>query len=72
MTPRTSSLRSDPAERQATVQQALRILRGIRRRYETERTAYPDARCNLHVALGDSDMNWIDAAIAALEEPIAP
>jgi len=51
--------------------QALRTLRGIRRRYEIERTAHPDALCNLHVALADSDMNWLDATIEALEEPIA-
>jgi len=70
MTTRTSSL-SNPPKSQATLQHALRTLRGIRRRYEIERTAHPDALCNLHVALGDSDMNWIDATIEALERPIA-
>ena len=50
---------------------ALRTLRRIRQRYEKERTAHPDVLCNLHVALGDSDMNWIDAAIEAIQKPIA-
>jgi hypothetical protein len=36
-----------------------------------QRTAHPGALCNLHVALGDSDMMWINAAIEALEKPIA-
>ena len=71
MTTRTSSASYNPFESQTTLQQALRTLRGIRRRYEIERTAHPDALCNLHVALGDSDMNWIDATIEALEKPIA-
>ena len=71
MTTRTSSLSDNPPESQATLQQALRTLRGIRRRFEIERTAHPDALCNLHVALADSDMNWIDATIKALEKPIA-
>jgi hypothetical protein len=71
MTTKTSSLSNDPPENQASLQQALRTLRGIRRRFEIERTAHPEALCNLHVALGDSDMNWIDATIEALEKPIA-
>jgi hypothetical protein len=71
MTTRTSSLSSKPPESQTNLQQALRTLRAIRRRYEIERTAHPDVLCNLHVALGDSDMNWLDAAIQALEKPIA-
>jgi hypothetical protein len=71
MRTRTSSPSINPPENQATLQQALRTLRGIRRRYEIERSAHPDALCNLHVALGDSDMNWIDATIEALEKPIA-
>jgi len=62
---------NNPPESEASLQQALRTLRGIRRRYEIERTAHPDALCNLHVALGDSDMNWLDAAIEALQKPIA-
>jgi hypothetical protein len=70
MTTTTSSLSINPPEHQATLQQALRTLRGIRRRYEIERTAHPDGLWNLHVALGDSDMNWIDATIEALEKPI--
>jgi hypothetical protein len=71
MTMRTSSLSNDPPESQTTLQQALRTLRGIRRRYEIERSAHPDTLCNLHVSLGDSDMNWIDATIEVLEKPIA-
>jgi len=71
MTTTTSSLSNDPPESQTNLQQALRTLRGIRRRYEMERTAHPDALCNLHVALGDSDMLWIGATIEALEMPIA-
>jgi hypothetical protein len=69
MTIRTSSLSHDLPE---TLQQALRTLRGIRHRYEVERTAHPDVGShNLHVALGDSDMVWIAAAIEALEGPTA-
>jgi hypothetical protein len=70
-TTRTSSLSSNPPSSQQTLQQALRTLRGIRHRYEMQRTAHPDALCNLHVALGDSDMMWIGAAIEALGRPIA-
>ena len=45
---------------------------GIRERYEMERAAHPDTRCHrVHVALDDSDMNWIAATIEALEEPAA-
>jgi hypothetical protein len=71
MTTRTGSLSNDPPESQVTLQQALRILRGIRRRCEIERTAHPDARSNVHVALGDSDMIWITATIEALEKSMA-
>ena len=72
MTTRTSSLRDDSPESQVTLQQALRALRGIRRRYELERTAHPDMHSyNVHVALGDSDMIWIAATIEVLEKPIA-
>ena len=56
----------------AALRQALRTLRGIRKRYEMERTAHPDWRSlNVQVALGASDMNWLDAAIEALEKPVA-
>jgi hypothetical protein len=71
MTTITSSLSSHPPSSQVTLQQALRTLRGIRRRYEVERTTHPEARSNVHVALGDSDMIWIAATIEALEKPIA-
>ena len=71
MSIRTSSLSINPPQSQSSLQQALRTLRGIRRRYEVERTAHPDMLCNLHVAFGDSDMNWLDAAIEALEKPSA-
>jgi len=50
-------LRNNAPQSQMVLQQALRTLRGIRRRYEIERTAHPQARSNVHVALGDSDMN---------------
>jgi hypothetical protein len=64
--------RANPPESQGTLQQALRTLRGIRQRYEMERTAHPDVRSyGMHVALGDSDMFWIAATIEALEKPIA-
>jgi hypothetical protein len=64
--------RNNPPESQVTLQQALRTLRGIRQRYEIERTAHPDARSfSMHVAVGDSDMFWIAATIEALEKPIA-
>ena len=71
MTTRTSSLSSSSLSSQVTLQQALRTLRGIRHRYEMQRTAHPDVLCTLHVALGDADMMWINAAIEALERPIA-
>jgi hypothetical protein len=71
MTTKMSVLRNDAPETQITLQYAIRTLRGIRHRYEMQRTAHPDALCNLHVALGDSDMMWINAAIEALEKPIA-
>ena len=61
----------NPRERQINLQQALHTLRRIRRRYEIERTAHPNTRSNVHVALGDSDMIWITATIEALEKPIA-
>ena len=71
MKTRTSSPLSNPPESQVTLEQALRTLRGIRRRYEIERTAHPEARSNVHLTLGDSDMLWITATIEALEKPIA-
>jgi hypothetical protein len=56
----------------ATLQHALRALRGIRQRYEMERTAHPNGRSfTVHVTLVDSDMFWISATIEALEKPIA-
>jgi len=71
MKTRTSSPLSNPPESQVTLEQALRTLRGIRRRYEIERTAHPEVRSNVHLTLGDSDMLWITATIEALEKPIA-
>jgi hypothetical protein len=72
MTTRMTTLRNDLSDSQVSIQRALLTLRGIRQRYEMERTAHPHMRSyNLQVALGDSDMNWIDAAIEALERPIA-
>ena len=64
--------RNNPPESQMSLQQALRTLGGIRRRYELERTAHPDARSlSMHVALDHSDMIWIAAAIEALGKSIA-
>jgi hypothetical protein len=51
------------------LEQALRTLRAIRRRYETETKQGP-GRVRSHtvqVALGYADMLWITAAIEALE-----
>lgn len=71
MATRTSSLRNEPPESQGTLQQALHTLRGIRQRYERERTADPDASSRtVQVALTGSDMFWIAATIEALEKPI--
>jgi len=62
----------NPSENRMTLQLALRTLRGIRQRYNMERAAHPDTRpCRLHVVLEDSDMDWIAAAIEALEKPVA-
>jgi hypothetical protein len=64
--------RNNRPESQVTLQQALRTLRGIRQRYEMERTAHPDTRSyGMHVALSDSDMVWIVATIEALDKPSA-
>jgi hypothetical protein len=51
------------------LEQALRMLRGIRQRYETESEAGSGRRRShtVQVALGYSDMRWIGAAIEALE-----
>jgi len=51
------------------LEQALRMLRAIRRRYETESEAGSGRRRShtVQVALGYSDMRWIGAAIEALE-----
>lgn len=59
---------NNPPESRVTLRLALRTLRGIRQRYESERTAHPDSRVYcVHVALDDSDMLWIAATIEALE-----
>ena len=52
------------------LEQALRTLRAIRQRYETESAAGSGRRRSytVHVALGYADMRWIAAAIEALEE----
>jgi hypothetical protein len=49
---------------------ALRTLRAIRQRYEMESAAGSGGRSSytVHVALGYTDMRWIDATIEALEE----
>ena len=54
-------------------EQALRTLRAIRQRYETESKVTP-GRVRSHtvqVALGYADMLWITAAIEALEKAAA-
>ena len=72
MTTTTGSLHNNPPDSLVTLQQALRTLRGIRHRYEMERTAHPDVHhYNVQVALSDSDMIWITATIEALEKPTA-
>ena len=52
------------------LEQAIRTLRGIRQRYETESDASSVRRRShtVQVALGYADMRWIAAAIEALEE----
>jgi hypothetical protein len=51
------------------LEQAIRTLRGIRQRYETESDADTGRRRSytVQVALGYADMRWIAAAIEALE-----
>ena len=64
-------MRNNLSDGRVPLQHALRTLRGIRQRYEIERTARPDSPSySVHVALGDSDMCWIAATIEALERPI--
>jgi hypothetical protein len=55
------------------VEQALRTLRAIRQRYETESKAGSGRvrSYTLQVALGYADMLWIAAAIEALEKETA-
>ena len=55
------------------LQQAVRTLRAIRDRYESERnvdSGYVRA-CSVQIALGYADMFWVTAAIDALEKSIA-
>ena len=56
---------------QFSLQQALRILCGIRLRYEIDRGNSPAPFRSLLVALSCADMLWITAAIEALEKAIA-
>ena len=51
--------------------QAMRTLRALRQRYETERNGNANA-CflSIQVALGYTDMPWITATIEALERTI--
>ena len=59
------------SESQVRLQQALRTLRGIRRRHEIARARYLQPRfLTVHVALNDADMRWIAAVIDALEKAI--
>jgi hypothetical protein len=52
------------------LQQALRTLRGIRQRYETDRNVGSGyvRSCSVQVTLDYADMLWITAAIEALEK----
>jgi hypothetical protein len=54
--------------------QAIRTLRAIRQRYETESDAGHGRKRShaVQIALGYADMRWIAAAIEALEEKTAP
>ena len=64
--------RRTPSRNQMSLRQALRTLRAIRLRYETDRSN-ADARLrSVLVALSCADMLWISAAIEALQEAIAP
>jgi hypothetical protein len=55
------------------LEQAIRMLRGIRQRYEAESDAGSGRRRSytVQVALGYSDMRWIAAAIETLEKATA-
>jgi hypothetical protein len=55
------------------LEQAVRTLRGIRQRYETDRNVGSGyvRSCSLDVELGYADMLWIAAAIEALERAVA-
>jgi hypothetical protein len=55
------------------LEQAIRTLRGIRQRYETESDPGSGRRRSytLQVALGHADMRWITAAIEALEKVVS-
>ena len=59
------------SQTRASLQQAVRILRAIRLRYEIDRIRNSDA-CpqSVNVALGHADMCWITAAIEALEQSL--
>jgi hypothetical protein len=59
------------SQTRASLQQAVRILRAIRLRYEIDRIRNSDARPqSVNVALGHADMCWITAAIEALEQSL--
>jgi hypothetical protein len=63
---------SDKAEREVSLHRASLVLRAIRKRYEAGRSAYPRAhRYSVPVAVDASDMDWITAAIKAVEKVIA-
>lgn len=62
---------SNLSESQVRLKQALRTLRGIRRRHEAARARYLEPRfLTVHIALDDADMRWIGAVIDALEQAI--
>jgi len=60
-------------ESQLKLRQALRTLRALRQRYETARNGNASA-CflSIQVALDNTGMCWLTAAIEALEKAIVP
>lgn len=62
----------NPAENQMSLQRACKTLRGIRERYQTERSAHPGARFySMHVVVDAGDMAWITATIESVEKVLA-
>ena len=61
----------DSLANQMSLQRAALTLRAIRQRYETGHNAHPLAHCySVNVAVDSGDMDWITAAIEAVEEAL--